>query len=359
MIVGLDDWKEEDAQWFADLNIRWTKLAVGEVDTGEIDEPNRDQMEAAAAAGMTVVCDLRPTSQLQRELPGMLGDKDPVRITDALARLRDGVAVVVGELGHLCERWEWWGEFDCPAVGGVWPRKEAAYPGLIRAVHDGIRLAQPHGQVWNGGYGVNFQPQFITHGLAVEAPDAFTHANWHHYNISDYWPRDRKGRFVYNAPLEERIADSADKFRQMFEATRATMTERGCAQPFVSSEWGMPIVSDEAAKEPGAVQLWSAVFDEETKLDVLQGHPMFYEFRDGVHGISDTQGAQFFEAWMQVFEEVGFEVLIYHRLHDTTLLGPDGDGTFWGLFCGLLYKDGSPKTAMIEAFRKWVERGAA
>jgi len=360
MIVGLDDWRPEDADSFRDLGVTWTKMGcsgIGDAD-GALDEGYLAKVQAAHEAGMTVITDLRPDGDVHKRLSELLGERDGAEGRDLQARIGESVAAHVQAAGAFCSRWEFWGEFDCPFVGGIWPGKEVVYPVLLSAVATAIRGEQPDAQVWNGGYGVNFQPQFID-GLVHEAPDAFTHANWHHYNISEYWPRDSRGNFVFNAPMKDRRFDTASKFKRMFNDTRARMTAAGCTQPFVSSEWGMPVVSDEAADACKGIKLYSAVFDEEAGVEALVEHPLYFEFRDGVYGLGDREGAAFFDDWMAAFEECGFEVLIYHRLYDTPTPEADADGTFWGLYCGLHYPDRTPKTAMVKTFRKWVERGKA
>ena len=337
MIVGIDGWKPEDAEHFADLGVTWTKLPLCDVDTGG-HEGNGDTIREAVDAGMTVVVDLRPSKEFQLRIRELLMDASSEATDEALDTLREGVAATMDAYGHLSTRWEFWGEYDCPYVGGFWANKRAAYPVLLEAASEMIRDAQPEDEVWNGGYGVNFQPQFLE-ALTNEAPDAFDRANWHHYNISEYWPRLPNGEFQFGTPLQKRTAFSADKFRDMFVAARAGMQDAGCGQQFVSSEWGVPTVSD-------------AVVDANEKVGLHS-----WVFHDGVWGVGDTQGAAFFDAWMAVFEQVGFEVLIYHRLHDGGPAGVDMDGTFWGNFCGLLFEDGTEKPAMMERFRYWAERG--
>ena len=338
MIVGLDAWTPEDTDWFRDLGVTWTKLAMSGCTAGGVHALDLDNVAAATEAGMTVVIDVRPVDEMQQRLAGLQMNADDETTDKLLAELHAMGAAVAADLAPYSSRYEWWGEYECPYVSGFWPNKRAAYPTLLQAVAEGIRSIQPEAEIWNGGYGVNFQPQFLEALIGADIAN-FDRANWHQYNISEYWPRDRQGQFEFGTPLHKRVAYSANKFREMFTGARAMMDAAGATQPFVSSEWGMPVVSDEVVDALGRIGLHSFVF------------------QDGVFGLGDAQAAQFFNAWMAVFEQAGFEVLIYHRLKDAPPGGADADGTFWGTYCGLLYEDGTEKAAMMAAFRDWVERG--
>jgi hypothetical protein len=340
MIVGLEGWQPEFGSLFAEWGVTWTKMAVADTDNGGADT-SIELIEQAADAGMTVIADLRPSAEFHQELQCVTTKADAdEEVDELLTTLGCGAAETVRKLNGLCDTVEWWGEYDCPYVGGFWPNKRSAYPTFLQALYDAVKDERPEVQVWNGGYGVNFQPHFLD-AICNAAPGAFDAANWHHYNISEYWPRDAEGEFMFGAPLHKRVRHSAARFDGMFTAARERMAEAGCTQPFVSSEWGMPVVTDEVVDMLGRIGLHSFVF------------------QDGVYGLGDTQAADFFEAWMSVFEAQGFEVLIYHRLLDSMPHGPDDDGTFWGAYCGLLYADGTPKERMVKTFKRWVRKGGS
>ena len=305
-----------------------------------------DYCQNVAEHGLTLCCDLRPdgdTHLALRQLKAESGEQAEQRMGEILRRIEDDTAAYVDAAKGHCSIWEWWGEFDCPHTGGMWPGKGATYPPMLEAFGRGVKSVQPDGQVWNGGYGVNFQPQFLE-GLIEACPTSFDGANWHHYNIGQYWAmHSGTGEFQFDEPLHKSIMYTADKFRRMFEQSRTAMAAAGCTAPFVSSEWGMPVVDDYVVSTLRAVGLKS------------------YVFQDGVYGLCETEAAQYLDAWLEVFKQTGFVVLNYHRLRDSLPFGPDEDGTFWGAYCGLIYSDGEPKAKMLEVIKHWAtqENGGA
>jgi len=344
MKIGLDQWCARDHEWWPEIGATWTKESFAGIGEGTVDEGFAGYAQDVAEHGITLIADLRPSSNVHlaiTRLRHQTGDDADAELADILKRIEDDTAAWVASAGDYCTHWEWWGEYDCPYVGGMWPGKGTAYPHLLEAFRRGVKAAQPDGEVWNGGYGVNFQPQFLD-GLVQLAPQSFDAANWHHYNITDYWPRHTvTGEFQFATPLHKCVDYTARMFRDMFEQSRARMSEAGCTQPFVSSEWGMPTVDDDTAAKLKLVGLHSHVF------------------ADGVFGLGETDASYYLDSWLNVFHDVGFRVLNYHRLRDSSPMGVDDDGTFWGVYCGLLFLDGSPKTKIIEVLKHWAARGNA
>jgi len=337
MEIGLDMWKPEDNDYFLDLGAKWTKTPVtcpaGDTDNGDV-----ALVKAAANAGLSVIVDLRPSQEVHHRLLGLVAARDTEATDECIRHMSEEAADVVRVADGAAVAYEFWGEFDCPYVGGFY-KTDAVYVRYLPRIYEAIKSVDPNAEVWNGGYGVNLQPEFM-HAIAEHAAECFDRANWHHYNITHYWPMGPDGEPAFDTPLEECVQYTADKYRYMFTATRERMASFGAEQPYVSSEWGMPTVMDEAVEGLKAYGLHNFVF------------------QDGIYGLGDTEAAAYLDAWLAVFEEQGFTHLIYHRLRDNEAKGMDHDGTFWGVYCGLLYANYTPKAAMYETVKRWIQKGA-
>lgn len=339
MIVGIDMWKPDDNDYFLDLGATWTHLQYTSFDEPDKrDELNDSYIPAAVEAGLTVAIDMRPSSDLHQRLLLLLARPDDEEMTACLKLIRDGAAEAVRRYGDIVHAWEFWGEYDTPTRNEFYPNSGAAYWAYLKAVHEGIKSVNADYTVWNGGYGVNFQPQFLQQ-LAEHAPSAFDEANWHHYNISEHYPMDDNGKRIFTATLQERVEYTSEKYREMFTETRKLMDNYGCKQPFVSSEWGLPVVDDSLMNEMRAAGLYSTTF------------------KDDVYGIFGCEAVEFLNAWMAVFEECGIGLLMFHRLHDSVISDIDKLSQHWGNACGLMYADGTKK-AVYEALRPWIAKGA-
>jgi hypothetical protein len=326
MQIGLDSWRPEDADYFDDLGVNWTKINVPDADKG-VSETFGAMAEAASAKGLNVIADLRPSGELEQRIGLMREQSDPngIKFDLAMREMTAGIAANVRAFGPLVAAWELWGEYNCPHVGGFFPGGRVNYPNILSWVYSTVKEVAPEAQVWNGGYGVEFQPQFAE-ALIDDAPLSFDALNWHHYNISRYSEhRDANGAPLFDEPLADRLRYSAGQFTHMFQSVRERMDARGCRQPFVASEWGMPVVSDEVVEQLKAAQLFSFVF------------------QDGAYGLGETEAAAYMDVWLSTFERIGMEVLVIHRLRDDVPHGADMNGTFWGVYCGLLFADGKPK----------------
>jgi hypothetical protein len=335
--IGLDGWTHEDAGYFADLGVQWTKLMAGEIDTTGITPQFEALVAGAADAGLKIVCDLRPSGDTHQQLLQLATRPSEEDLAATVKGLADAAAMYAKAFAGVVDDWEFWGEFDCPYVGGFYLAENACYPTYIRAVHEAMHEAAPGCRLWNGGYGVNFQPEFL-HALAEHAPSSFDKANWHHYNVAEYWSRGPDGEPQFAEPLHKAARYTADLYRRMFTDTRAVLSRFGCQQAYVSSEWGMPVVSDAVVKGARAVGLHN------------------YAFQDGIYGLGESDAVAYLDAWLEAFEQAGFEVLVYHRLRDNDPQGSDNDGTFWGVYCGLLFADGTPKL-QYGALKQWAMRG--
>ena len=337
MRVGLDDWRPEDADWFNEIGATITKMPLGDADK----KVNRDfgkRLKAARAAGMDVIVDLRPSAEIEQAIMSLQVDPDKTDEKSAAVRAAwsTGIAEQVKAYGTDVYAWEVWGEFACPAVGGHYPSQKLQYPVLLADAANAIREVHPEALVWNGGYGVDFDRHWMD-GILAADPDCetFTHQNWHHYNRRFYGTFDAEGYLQPGEPLHKRVRHSADLYRDLFRTANDT-----CPRPLVSSEWGLHVVSDWMVEGSRYCGLFSMTMD------------------GGIPALGDTEAAAYLEAWFEVFEEAGMEVLVYHRLHDNALpqtLG-EGDRLFWGHFCGLLYADGTPKENCLSVVKAWCQR---
>ena len=304
MIVGLDMWEPDHDDYYTDLGVTWTHLQWHSIDVIDDDleqQPIAEYLPQLIDKGFTVLIDMRPSDEMHQRLIALLTKPDDAELNACLTLLRDGVAAAARRYGDVIHAWEFWGEYDTPTRNNFYPNARAAYWSYLKAVHEGIKSVDADYEVWNGGYGVNFQPQFLQQ-LSEHAPEAFDAANWHPYNISEHYPmvqlEGRPPERDFTATLEERVEYTCEKYRNMFNDTRKLMDNYGCKQPFVCSEWGMPVVDDSFMSEMRAVGLYSTTF------------------ADDVYGIYDVEAVEFLNAWMAVFEEVGIEKLIFHRLCD-------------------------------------------
>ena len=340
MQIGLDDYKPEELEYFQDLGVTWTKLNVVDVDKG-VDEQFVTKADSAANNGLRIVADMRPSAELHEAISKarVQADEDGSAFEALIEPLVSGVTANVQRYGELVSAWEFWGEYDCPYVGGFFPGKAVTYPNILKRVHAAVKDVDANAPVWNGGYGVNFQRHFAD-ALIAEAPDAFDALNWHHYNITEYGANcDALGNVANIDTLSKRVFATSEKFRTMFAGVRETMDAAGCRQPFVASEWGMPVVPDEMAAGARFIGLFSFVF------------------QSGTFGLGDTEACAYLDGWLSTFAEAGMEVLIYHRLRDDVPHGTDRNGTFWGVYCGLLDAAGEPKR-MYGALKDWARKAA-
>lgn len=337
MRVGLDGWQPEDADWFREIGATITKMPLADCDKG-VNEDFGKRLEAAREAGMDVVIDLRPSGVLEQEIMNLQvdPDKDGVKASAVRKRWHDGIAENVREFGSDVYAWEVWGEYACPHVGGFYPSAKMTYPLLLADAFDAVKAQDANARVWNGGYGVDFDTSWLA-GIVAQDPSAetYTHQNWHHYNRRFFGTLDAQGYMNPGEPLHKRVRYSADKYRELF-----ALAHQMSPRPLVSSEWGLHVVSDDVVEGSRYCGLFSFTCDGD------------------IPALGDSEAAEYLEAYFEVFEQAGFETLIYHRLHDSAippkLGGPDR--LFWGNFCGLLYTDGSEKTAILATVKRWCSK---
>lgn len=340
MQIGLDAWCPEDAAYFADLGVTWTKLAASP--DGDMESVDAEVF-GAKAAGLNVVLDLRPPSDAAEDLFSLRMTPDPKKLDAVTGRIADACGALVDRYKDSLSAVEFWGEFACPVVGAVFYEKSAEgrnmYRGLLQyapflqRVHDACKAAAPDVAVWNGGAGVNHEYEWFL-PIAQDAPNAFDAVNLHQYLISDYWPRKANGDYDYATEPHKAVHHTVQAFARQFDALKTVMADNSCARPLVSSEWGVPTVADAYVQDLRAVGLDSAVFE------------------NGVTGLGETEAVPYLDAWLSLFQEVGFEVLIVHRLHDDP---PVHNIRHWGKYCGLLFMDYAPK-AVYDVIRRWAWR---
>ena len=328
MQIGLDYWRADDTEWFQELGATWTKLNLSAFDAG-LDKGFEKIVNGACDIGLNVIADLRPTDEMQQAIMRLQVSTSEEEAAEALARWKGGIAENVRAYGDRVAAWEIWGEFACPHAGGFYPSALMTYPVLLKAAHETITEIDPEAQVWTGGYGVDFDRSWLD-GILEADPEcaSFTAQNWHHYNRRFFGSPDPDGYPQVGEPLHKRIAYSAGLYRDLFRAVNAD-----CRRPLVSSEWGLHVVSDKMVEASRYIGLFSFTCDAE------------------IPALGDTEAAQYIDAWLEVFEQAGMEVLVYHRLRDSTSYGPDH--VFWGNFCGLLYEDGTPKPETLAVVKRW------
>ena len=342
MEIGLDQVGPQDAEVVAELGAKWTKTSCSDFDnpTQELSDCLKQTCDMAAGMGLKLIVDLRPSAARHVRLKELVVSPNDAETDEIYTALAEGAAFMERECGNRVAAWEFWGEFDCPHVGGVYPGQRNVYPPLLACVYDAIKGVNPQAQVWNGGYGVNYQRHFAD-SIIEHAPHKTDALNWHHYNVSHLGKPDQYGKPSALESVEERAAYTAGLYREMFLGVRAAMEEGGMASvPFSAAEWGMPIVPDSLVWGARAVGMFSFAFDD-----------------GSVFGLGDAEAVVYFNEWLKVFDEVGFKVLNLHRLQDWDAANPhcDPDHTFWGSYCGLKFADGTPKQVW-EAAKTWAHR---
>lgn len=377
MEIGLDLWNPEQAEWWTELGCSWTKVPWGDLDNAAADRAGSvAHITAARDAGLRVIVDIRPSQEMIGALL-LLQTTVPTNDTDAralaertetlLPRLRKGAATCAALCKDLVADFEFWGEFDCPCtgVGAIWPNKEVHYARYLGAVREGLKGVLPAARLWNGGYGVCFEDKFMAE-LAEHAGHSFDVANWHDYNVTEYWPREggrSDGTPLYATPIADCIAHSTKLFDEMYARNRVLLDTLGTGQVYASSEWGMVAVRQEW------VDMYRKAFHEKE----LRHLPMWdpaeslapgfqLEGQGDVSALGDEEAALFLDAWLAARERAGFEVVNYHYLRD-----PDhalayekaqscgGDMKFWGYFCGLQFADGTNK-ATFDVVKRWAQK---
>jgi hypothetical protein len=255
-----------------------------------------------------------------------------------IQRVADGAAYTVEQLGDRVQDWEFWGEFACPYVSGMGNGGFAdAYPNWLIAVHDAIKAVQPDARIWNGGYGTDADTKFVAAMVDGGAGDSFEACNLHHYLMSRLWPETRDGATDTTLSLEQQIEWTVGLYDGMFAALREILHDH--RKPFVSTEWGCPIVRMTKAAEHFA------------RAEGL----VSYVFQGQIHAPYDDRSAELYRAWLDCFERNGMQVLIIHTLRDDgPAKGPGG--LHWGRFCGLRYADDTPK-GMWDVVREYAWRG--
>lgn len=350
MRIGLDQIRPEDEEYTLDLGVSWTKKAAGV--TGPYDE-TLAHLDYCKRLGIRPVIDLRFSDDHERmiDLQRQGGAVADAEAQDIVAGMAAQTADLVRQAGDLCSEWEVFGEYDCPYAGGIWPNKSSTYAAYLTAIYDAIKAVNPAARVWNGGWGVQFQDHHFP-PLVAECPDKWDVLNFHHYNIYEYWPPGADNKPAYDASLADCVAYTSERFRGMFARNRAMLDEAGLTQPFVSSEWGMATVSRAAVES----NLRALALDSE---DLLPTDNPAYPLDGQGFGLADDDAAVYMDAWLRVFEEVGMEVCVVHRLHDAPWEKRQyADCTFWGHFCGLLFETGEKK-AVYDVVKQWAQRDRA
>jgi len=366
-------WVPEQNEFWQELQVTWTKQTWADFDDPDQDRRDiLDLLEASRAAGLRVILDVRPSPGLVAALLPLqtmvpkdeAGERALAEKTDALlARMIAGGARCAALCKDLVADFEWWGEFDCPCtgVGAIWPNKEVHYARYLGAVREGLKAVLPEARLWNGGYGVCFEDKFMGE-LAEHAGQLFDVANWHDYNVTEYWPRtdnDPKGTPLYATPISECVAHSARLHEEMYARNRALLDTLGAGQPYASSEWGIVSVRQEW------VDMYRKAFHEHEMRTLPMWDPAEslapgyqLEGQQDVSALGDEEAALFLDAWLAAREQAGFEVVNYHYLRDPDRSGLQGavnggcDLKFWGYFCGLQFSDGTPK-ATWDVLKRW------
>ena len=354
MQIGLDAISPEDEQHVRDLGVTWTKATVQIGDPASV-ASLLAHLVYCRSLGIRAVTDLRVSEAHGRlvELQRKGHPEQEQEAQDIIASMAAGAADIARQAGNLCTEWEFFGEYDCPLVGGLWPNKSTVYSAYLAAVHDAIKATQPGARIWNGGWGVQFQDHHFP-PLVEECPDKFDVLNWHQYNIMSYWPPYTEGPLAgrprFDAPLAECAAWSADLFRQVFAKNRAMLTAHGLTQPFASSEWGMTTVAR------AALEGHRRALDLDSETLIPTDNPAYPLDGQGL-GLADDDAAVYMDAWLQAFEDGGLEVCVIHRLRDSSVADRQhNDSTFWGHFVGLQFSDGTNK-AVYDVVKQWAQKG--
>ena len=332
MQIGLHGFGEQDLDMVQDLGVQWVKFTSGPIEGAELPDLS-DCLALADRAGLEVIIDIRTDRPIHMEIAREFHDNGASDAYHSLAcHLADKAAALVSKYQSRVKHWEFWGEYPCPYVSGFQGNTDA-YPLYLVEVARRIREVAPDVRIWNGGYGVDFQVQFLKGLLQDGACDAFDVVNWHHYNLQHMFPKRDDGTDDEDATLAERVANGEAKYRAMFAKARELLAEAGGDKPFGSTEWGIPIVRDNEQ-----VQRFFKSF-------VLDGD---------VPALFDSESVAFMDAWLNAFDECGFQVLCYHAPRDWG--GQHADDTHWGGFCGLLWKDGTPKQ-VYDVVKRYAQKG--
>lgn len=339
MQIGLDMYKPEHAELFADLGVTWTKRPVS-MHT-PTDEPDAIVADAVAH-GLQVVIDLRTDQGHYRPI---VDEYRRHGVGDAYRRMVDDLAHLAAQTVRrhkgIVHTYEFWGEYACPFVSGVIPGdKSDGYGIMLKTVADAIRAEDPEAAVWTGGHGPNFDLRFLRGLIEDEAATAPDAVNLHHYNYLYPWPPEHGATLTPGAyrpdrsvSLADRVSWTALQFSAYLAEAKARLARVGVEPRLVSTEWGLPIVMDGAAEGSG---LESFVFDAR------------------IEAVEDTPAAAIVDACLSTFKRAGMQVLIYHCAQDG---GPRDDGRLhWGDFTGLTYADGERK-AVYDVLKRWAQKG--
>lgn len=256
-------------------------------------------------------------------------------VGEVLSHLVDEAATAVRRWGSVCKNWEFWGEYACPFVSGMGPNGIMdAYPQWLPHFYRVVKAVQPEARVWNGGYGCDMNDYFLRGLITDGALGAFDVCNWHPYNMTNLY-RQENCEYIYEDDLQTRVDYSTTKYDELYTGARALLTEAGGTHPFVSSEWGQPVVRDLQANLPKGIV--SMVFENVV--------PAF-----------DSDAPAFVDAWLACHEKHEFEVVVWHNMIDTGPMAGTRDALHWGQYCGLFFEDGTPKQ-ILPVLRKWAQKG--
>jgi len=336
--IGIHAYDPADSDAVADLGATWTKYGGGNVE-GFTVEALDEKIDAAMDAGLQVVLDLRTARDgLHEAVAEWRGDNPEDAVRAYIATVAEGAAYYVEQLGDRVHDWEFWGEFACPYVSGLGDAGWSdAYPYWLVAVYDAIKAVDPQARVWNGGYGTDVDTDFVAAIVDAGAGDKLDCLNLHHYLMSKIWPAKPDGQADTSLTLEQQIEWTVGLYDGMFAQLRGIM--QGREKPLVSTEWGCPIVR----LTPGARHF--------AEVDGINSHV----FQGQIHAPFDDRGADLYRAWLECFERNGMQVLIVHELRDQGAAKGPG-GLHWGRFCGLRFKDDTPKSCW-DVVREFAWRG--
>lgn len=286
--------------------------------------------------GLKLIIDLRTTPNIFHQTVSEWRQSNrEFDLGEVLSHIMVGAAFCVERWGSVCKDWEFWGEYACPFVSGMGPNGISdAYPHWLPHFNRIVKAVDPTANILNGGYGCDMNDYFLDGLITDGAVGAFDKLNWHHYNMTNLF-RQSNGEYIYEDTLETRVDYSTAKYDELLTGARVKLTGAGGTQPFVSSEWGLPVCRDlQQAMPPG---LASMVFEN-------------------VVPAWDSEAPAFFEAWLDCFEQHGFETLIIHSLRDNGPMVGTKDNLHWGQYCGLCFEDGTPKQ-IYETVKQWAHKG--
>jgi len=328
-------WVREAVQ---DLGVTWAKIGGPNIEDPQ-SEPEKFDATIDFVVndlGLKLIIDLRTTPTIFHDtvLEWRNAGKS-FDIGDVLGHITSGASWCVERWGSACKDWEFWGEYACPFVSGMGPNGLSdAYPFWLPHFHRAVKEVQPQANVWNGGYGCDMNDYFLRGLIQDGAVGSFDKCNWHHYNMTNLY-RMEGGEYVYEDDLATRVAYSTDKYDELLSGAREALTAAGGTQPFVSSEWGLPVCRDLKGNLPPG--LASMVFENVV--------PAF-----------DSEAPAFMDAWLECFERHGFETVVIHNLRDSGPMAGTRDNLHWGQYCGLFFEDGTPKQ-MYETVKRWARKG--